>query len=94
MLLRVLERADRGHDVGHQGLFGAAVTEIGGDRLGEGVLVIDQQGDGPVDPVAPHAHRLGHGRSEAGALPVEHGLHAGDFGLGHGGSSSFGLLPF
>src|SRR3546814_1523428 len=42
MLFRVLERADRGHDVGHQRLVAAAVAEILAHRLGEILRMIDE----------------------------------------------------
>src|SRR3546814_21042407 len=74
--LRMLERADRGHDVGHQRLFAAAVAEILADRLREILGMVDEQRDRAVDAVAAHGQAFGHGRGEAILLRRQHPLHA------------------
>src|SRR3546814_16831201 len=60
MLLRVLERADRGHDVGHQRLFAAAVPEILAPRLGEIRAMLDQWRYRSVDSVGSTRESYGH----------------------------------
>src|SRR3546814_2497859 len=65
MFFRMLERADRRHDVGHQRLFAAAMAEILADRLREILCMIDEQRDRAVDAVAAHRQAFGHRRGEA-----------------------------
>src|SRR3546814_19847320 len=72
MFFRMLERADRRHDVGHQRLFAAAMAEILADRLREILCMIDQQRDRAVDAVAAHRPAFGHRRGEAVLLRRQH----------------------
>ena len=59
------------------------MAEIGTDRLGKGILVVNQQRNRAVDPVAPDGMTFGHGGGKCGLLPGQHGPHAVHFGIAH-----------
>ena len=75
MLLGVLHRADRRHDIGQQRLFAAAMAEIRRNGLCKIFGMVDQQRNRAVNTVAAHRHRFRHGDGKRGALFFEHSLH-------------------
>src|SRR5690606_11166477 len=93
MLLRVLQGADRGEDVGHQGLFAAAMSEILAHRFCKLICMVDKQSDRAVDAVCPHGQAFGHGRREARPLRRKHLIHALRFALDYRRHNPLSPMP-
>ncbi len=79
VLFRMLERADRRHDIGHQRLVAATMPEILAHYLGEFLGMVDEQRDRTVYTVSAHRKAFGHGCGEARPLRSKHLVHARRF---------------
>ncbi len=75
MLEAVFAEIYAAHDIGHHAHIAAAIAEILVHRLAQLFAVIDQNGDGPVDPILAHIKPFRTGCGKRIALRLQDCFH-------------------